>query len=28
MSSGPLMGTVERHPREVKAAMEMEGGMI
>jgi hypothetical protein len=28
MSSGALMATVERHPREVRAAMEMEGGMI
>jgi hypothetical protein len=28
MSSGATMGTTERHPREVKATMEMEGGMI
>jgi hypothetical protein len=28
MSSGATMGLTERHPREVKAAMEMEGGMI
>lgn len=28
MSSPPAMAVTERHPREVKAAMEMEGGMI